>query len=51
MRGLVARRHYAVRICGIFLNVKFCVAVQLAAAKFHSLSDVGESNPVPASKL
>jgi len=39
-----------------FPDVKFRVAAQLAgslgqAAKFHSLYDIRESNPVPASGL
>ena len=39
-----------------FTDVKFRVAAQVAgslgkAAKFRSLYDIGESNPVPASEL
>jgi len=51
--ALAARRQY---LYGDFPDAKFCAAAQLAgslgkAAKFRSLYDIGESNPVPASGL
>jgi len=52
--ALAARRQYV--YMGFSPEEKFRVTVQLAgslgkAAKFRSLYDIGESNPVPASGL
>jgi len=53
--ALAARRQWITYTLD-FPDVKFRAAAQLAgsigkAAKFHSLYDIGESNPVPASGL